>query len=581
MLRKGKAQSRNKSRLVLYTMLLQSILIQGATKKNVFIDNFLQLYGTKTSAELIDLFNTLKVSLEPDSDNYQILTVLKDVLVSVVHGKYPSRSKLQGFKSSLKRIFYLLSDEATENTENGLILSVMYLLDSKVEKLLYNLVGAFKSAELSRKLIGGLQLPHLQKEINEIENSIESSFGEIDGCYKALSRHKVTIEEKDRESYGINETFFKKGPYTVPHSSEAIILDLEKNIFEKCPRFNELLLIGAKVNYSLREIKKAEASLLTLLKRDTRNHEALFYKGLIFLENGKFNDAFKYFQHAFQEDDNNTTYKDFARIASKLKKLFSEADELRKKGKFEKESVLFEEFFANEDNGKILNNKAMGQFISRKVSIAFKDSADGELDQLEKALKWANSAIRCRRSVENIDNKIDILIDLDRYKDAKSTCNKAFNYYNKVKRNPDKFKIRLGETTGEESDHFRQKYSQIETDESNKGTDLYRILGVKPESNDEEIKKKYRALTLKFHPDRCSEEKKDWCSSKIAEINRAYEGLKNQQKRKEYDNERRFGGRGGRGNSGGFGGFDFSDVFGGSRRRSRRSGGSTFSFSFG
>lgn len=83
--------------------------------------------------------------------------------------------------------------------------------------------------------------------------------------------------------------------------------------------------------------------------------------------------------------------------------------------------------------------------------------------------------------------------------------------------------------------------------------DLYSILGVDKNASDDEIKKAYRKLAHKYHPD-----KKDGDEAKFKEINGAYQTLSDKQKREQYD---RFGqtfeGAGaGNGGAGGFGGFN-------------------------
>jgi DnaJ-class molecular chaperone len=69
-------------------------------------------------------------------------------------------------------------------------------------------------------------------------------------------------------------------------------------------------------------------------------------------------------------------------------------------------------------------------------------------------------------------------------------------------------------------------------------TNHYEILGVSNNAGDMEIKKAYRGLSLKYHPDRNStEEAKDM----IQKINEAYEILSDKNKRKQYDMELQFG----------------------------------------
>src|SRR5574344_1214516 len=96
--------------------------------------------------------------------------------------------------------------------------------------------------------------------------------------------------------------------------------------------------------------------------------------------------------------------------------------------------------------------------------------------------------------------------------------------------------------------------------------DYYELLGVSKSASDDEIKKAFRKLAVKFHPDKDGGDEE-----KFKEINEAYEVLKDKQKRQRYDQfgHAGVGGATGGGNPfegfGGFGGqgqnvqFDFGD----------------------
>ncbi len=116
------------------------------------------------------------------------------------------------------------------------------------------------------------------------------------------------------------------------------------------------------------------------------------------------------------------------------------------------------------------------------------------------------------------------------------------------------------------------------------GKNFYDILGVKRDATQDEIKKAFRKLAAKYHPDAGGDE------AKFKEVSEAYTTLSDEQKRREYDQMLMFGGipgndfggsggrgryttnvdmdwsqifSGMRGGDSSFGGFDFSSIFGG------------------
>jgi len=90
--------------------------------------------------------------------------------------------------------------------------------------------------------------------------------------------------------------------------------------------------------------------------------------------------------------------------------------------------------------------------------------------------------------------------------------------------------------------------------------DYYQILGVSRDATADEIKKAYRKLAMKYHPDKAKGDKKQ-AEEKFKQISEAYAVLSNPEKKKEFDE---FGSQAFRNKFSQediFKGFDFSEIF--------------------
>lgn len=122
--------------------------------------------------------------------------------------------------------------------------------------------------------------------------------------------------------------------------------------------------------------------------------------------------------------------------------------------------------------------------------------------------------------------------------------------------------------------------------------DYYKVLGIQKSANKADIKKAYKKMAMKFHPDRNKGDK--GAEEKFKKVNEAYAVLSDEQKRMQYDQYGAEGFSNRFSQEDIFKGFDFGNIFGGSQSgfggdmfssifggQSSRSQGNPFSFNFG
>ncbi len=88
--------------------------------------------------------------------------------------------------------------------------------------------------------------------------------------------------------------------------------------------------------------------------------------------------------------------------------------------------------------------------------------------------------------------------------------------------------------------------------------DYYEVLGVPKDADEAALKKAYRVLAKKYHPDANPGDKE--AEAKFKEASEAYSVLSDPEKRRKYDQFGHAAFEGGAGGAGGYGGFDFNGA---------------------
>jgi len=248
-------------------------------------------------------------------------------------------------------------------------------------------------------------------------------------------------------------------------------------------------------------------------------------------------------------------------------------------------STIHHEYFTLK---KELNVDVSSQLLAHLYSVTCQSFS--KLKNSTHVLKWCSEALKHDdKNVEALIARADVYLEQEEYDLAIADLNQA---------------QQLGGPQAEIRKKL-QKAMRLQKQASRK--DYYQVLGVDKKATKQEIKKAFRKLAQKWHPDTYRGElEKEVVEKKMAEINEAYEVLSNEEKREQFDNgfdpnnphenqgypfqQGGFGGSGFEGNPFEFffsgGGFPFGSNQGSSGSRSsssshsRSGSGNTFHFSF-
>eukprot|EP01004_Peranema_trichophorum_P005321 NODE_4185_length_1211_cov_76.835478_g3687_i0.p1 GENE.NODE_4185_length_1211_cov_76.835478_g3687_i0~~NODE_4185_length_1211_cov_76.835478_g3687_i0.p1 ORF type:complete len:313 (-),score=86.67 NODE_4185_length_1211_cov_76.835478_g3687_i0:218-1156(-) len=196
-----------------------------------------------------------------------------------------------------------------------------------------------------------------------------------------------------------------------------------------------------------------------------------------------------------------------------------------------------------------------GRILSRGEDIP-------ELPQIEKSHgkgRWCKSVYRkadkCSQTCALLqyywDKKTKKVVDIELLNDfpKPKPCNPTAENQQKQQQNQ-----------GRRGNPFEQQAPQKPADD---GEDYYKVLGLKKDASQKDIKKAYRKLAMKWHPDKNPDNKEE-SEEKFKKIAEAYQVLSNDEKRKEYDMYGKAGPGGMPGGASGFqfsGGMDPFDIF--------------------
>jgi len=312
-------------------------------------------------------------------------------------------------------------------------------------------------------------------------------------------------------------------PFPVPTKRDAQQSLHQLNLVQtSCPAIKSILLDKAHALLILDRTSEAYSLLTSLLRSGSigQSSKLYLYRAYALYKMGNLDDATKHLKQILSMDPDNKAAFGFHKILRGIGKKKEEADGYYKARDFDKAQEAYSEAL---DMEGCLGNYRAKLYFNRACVYA-------NLRQHEKVIKDCTEAIKLDGEyIKAILRRAGSYLIIG----GETECNKALQDYELV--------YDLAEKGGNEEQmrDMKKKIQEAQVQlKRSKQKDFYKILGVPRDASDAEVKKGYRKLALKWHPDRHSsstEEEKAEAEKVFRDINLAYEVLSDPQKKAKYD----------------------------------------------
>lgn len=271
----------------------------------------------------------------------------------------------------------------------------------------------------------------------------------------------------------------------------------------------DLLYMKARAEYNAKDYYGVVSDTGKILKNYPRHIEAYQLRGEAYTRLNEMDMAIRHYREGLKLDPEHKGCKEGHKFVKKITKKDKKGDES----------------FANGEYQLAINNwwEAMNNDISllafARPTLLKVVKAHMELRQYDKAIEEAQKHVANEESVEGLLALGGAQLAAERYDDAIRTHHRAFEIAPDDKKNDVRQKVQEAETASKQS---REK-------------NYYKILDVPRTAQQKEIKKAYRELALRWHPDKVSEDEKEGAEKMFQDISEAYEILSDKELRGKYD----------------------------------------------
>ncbi|EEB09188.1 DNAJ/TPR domain-containing protein DNAJC7 family protein [Schizosaccharomyces japonicus yFS275] len=384
-------------------------------------------------------------------------------------------------------------------------------------------------------------------------------------AYSQMGEYELALQDarrSDRLAPGVPKTahriaqaqesisIYNEALVYLEHNQPGLSLNaldrLERRLHPKARRPVSWELLKARICLAQKDYGQAQKVVLSLLRENSRNVEALVIRGLVFYYTGESQKALTHFQEALKLDPDSSTARKFFKLIRSLESTKSQGNASFKAGDYEKAYQLYTNALEidpeNKDtNAKLYMNRATVLLKLKRPEEAIVDS-DAAIRLDSTYLKGYKVRAKAHEMLEDWEAAIN---------DIKSA-------------------VEIDGTDASLRNELRRLDLELK---KSKRKDHYKVLGVSKSASDSEIKKAFRKKALQFHPDKNPDNKE--AEARFKEVNEAYSILSDPQKKYRYDSGADLEGM--EGGSGMGGGMDPFDILRAYQSAGSGFGGSPFS----
>jgi len=332
-----------------------------------------------------------------------------------------------------------------------------------------------------------------------------------------------------------------------------------RTVLNKCPESVDASLGFAEALLNMKQYANASSVIVTVLQKDSENVRALFLRANCQFHLGHLSAAATLLSNIIRLDPDNKKASALLKRCRRIENFKQQADEAFRAENIEEAIQIYTQALEEDPPSAV----ATTLYANRSAALKKVEKYEDAIKDLTKAIEMDQDYIKA------YTRRAQCYSELKMYAEA------VRDYEWVLHKDPQNREI-MGSL--KEAKRLKKIAER---------KDYYKLLEVSKDASDNDIKKSYKKLAVKLHPDKHPPEQREEAEKKFKELNEAHGVLSDEKKRQQYDagadleEIEQGGGPGFSGFQGGVPEEMFASFFGGRGRQGFRSGGGGFNFHFG